>query len=108
MTVSTFHDKSHFEGVSGEPLVRTSDAERTGSVTERMRFMDACPIDKQPMGLLRYDLMTMYYFRRIPMCNVKGKKKQPEVCPSRCQLVRGEKGASRVQLFTHGCLPVTD
>lgn len=74
MTVSIFHDRSHFEGVSGEPLVRTSDAERTGSVIERMRFMDTCPVDKQPMGLLRYDLMTVYYFRRIPMCDVKRKK----------------------------------
>ena len=88
-------------------MVRTSDAERTGSVIERMRFMDACLVDKQPMGL-QYDLMTVYYFRRIPMCDVKRKKKQLEVCPRRCQLVRGEKGASKVQLFTPGCLPVTD
>lgn len=88
-------------------MVRISDSVRTGTVIEGVQFMDACPVDKQPMGLPWYNLITVYYVRRIPMCDVK-RKKQLEVCPSRCQLVRGEKGASRVRLFTPGCLPVTE
>lgn len=54
-----FHDKSLVEGVSGEPLVRMSEAVRTGTVMERMRFMDARLVDKQPMEL-PHD--SVYYF----------------------------------------------
>lgn len=33
--------------------------------------MDARPVDKQPMGLPRYNLMSVYYFRGITMCDVE-------------------------------------
>lgn len=85
-----------------------SDAVRTGTVIERMRFMDARPVDKQPTGLPWHNLVAVYYFGTIPMCDVRRKKNQLDVCPRRCQLVRGEERASRARLFTPGCLPVTE
>lgn len=52
-----------------------SDAVWTRTEIEGMWFVDARPVDKQPMGLPWYNLMTVYYFRRTPMCDVKGRKK---------------------------------
>lgn len=71
--VFIFHDESLFLGVSGEPLVRMSDAVWTATVIERMRFMGVRPVEKQPMGLWWYNLTTVYYFSRIPTCDVKEK-----------------------------------
>ena len=100
-----FHDKSLVEGVSGEPLVRMSEAVRTGTVMGRTRFMDARLVDKQPMEP-PHD--SVYYFLTTPMCDVRRRKKQQGVCPRRCGLFRGENRASRALLFTPDCLPVAE
>ena len=85
-----------------------SDAVWTGTVIERMGFMDAHSVDKQPMGLPWYNPVTVYIILEQYQCVMLREKKQLDVCPRRCRLVRGEKGASRARLFTPGCLPVTE
>ncbi len=65
-----------------------SDAIWTGAVIEELKFMDAHTVNKQLTGFPWFDLMTVFYFRR-KLRVMLGEKKQLEVCPSRCQLVRG-------------------
>lgn len=55
-------------------MVRMSDAVWTGTVIERVQFMDARPVDEQPMGtFMAQPRDCVYYFRTIPMCDVKRK-----------------------------------
>lgn len=47
-----------------------------------MRFMDACQVNKQPMGLPWYDLMTVYCFSGMPLCDVKRERKKRKTAGS--------------------------
>lgn len=106
--MSIFHDKSLFEGVSREPSVRMSDAVRTATVIGRMQFMDACPTDKQPMGLPPYNLMTLYYFKRKPMFDVKRWGSSWKFVQADVNWSKVRRWQAECDYLLLGCLPVTE
>lgn len=94
--------KHYLETLSREPLDTMLNFMHlffAGYVIKAMQLTDV--FDRKHKGPRWY---IWQYFRRSCVCMLRKGRKQKKVRPTWCQMVRGEKEMSRVQLFSLGCL----